>query len=117
LEPLPEHCPGFAEAAAYLAMEEEQEGGLYRRFRYLSTRNLLYMQTELDLLEDKLRLMDEADKRSIESGDVPKRVSTLRCAMDWSYLAEDEPSDELRKTRMKLIRDLRRLTKEYSMFT
>ena len=109
-DPLPEYSPGFAEVSAFLSMEDEQEGGLYRRFRNLNTRNLLYMQAELDALEAKIYIMDQRDKSLINSGTGAQKISTLRCAVDWGSLAQDE-------ARLKLVMDTRKLVKEYSMFT
>lgn len=46
-----EYLAGFEEVAAFISTEDD--GGMYRRFRRLAARNLLYMQSELASLEDK----------------------------------------------------------------
>ncbi|KAK5742701.1 hypothetical protein LTR17_003234 [Elasticomyces elasticus] len=110
-EPTPEYCPGFAEIAAMLSMNEEKEGGMYRRFRQLSTGNLLYMQAQLDSLESDLQAMDEVDKETINTGSTISRMETLQCAVSWDSL--EQSKDGQREKRVKLVLDIRRLLKEY----
>ena len=75
-----EYPPGYPRLAAHI--DSETNTHLYRRFGYLRTRSLLYLQDELICLERRLRDMDVADseeepyrlvERSFDVEDDPKR--------------------------------------------
>ncbi|KAI7542596.1 hypothetical protein KC331_g7884 [Hortaea werneckii] len=103
-----EYLPGFEEVAAFISTEDE--GGMYRRFRRLAARNLLYMQSELASLEDKLRRMDQGDKCKI---DTPEGVNAFQCAIDWDAMRRLEPTDDKARERLALVMDIRKLMREY----
>ncbi|RMY88873.1 hypothetical protein D0862_10339 [Hortaea werneckii] len=105
-----EYLPGFEEVAAFISTENE--GGMYRRFRRLAARNLLYMQSELASLEEKLHRMDQGDMRKI---DTPEGVNAFQCAIDWDALRRLEPTDDKAAERLALIMDIRKLMREYRM--
>lgn len=75
-----EYPMGYPRLAAHI--DSETNTHLYRRFGYLRTRSLLYLQDELICLERRLRQMDVADseeepyrlvERSFDVEDDPKR--------------------------------------------
>ncbi|GAB1737253.1 hypothetical protein NU219Hw_g1182t1 [Hortaea werneckii] len=103
-----EYLPGFEEVAA--SISTENEGGMYRRFRRLAARNLLYMQSELASLEEKLHRMDQGDMRKI---DTPEGVNAFQCAIDWDALRRLEPTNDKAGERLALIMDIRKLMREY----
>lgn len=103
-----EYLPGFEEVAAFISTEDE--GGMYRRFRRLAARNVLYMQSELASLEDKLRRMDQGDKCKI---DTPEGVNAFQCAIDWDAMRRLEPTDDKARERLALVMDIRKLMREY----
>lgn len=107
-----EYLPGFEEVAALISTEDE--GGMYRRFRRLSARNLLYMQSELASLEDKLRGMDQGDKCKI---DTPEGVNAFQCAIDWDAMRRLEPTDGKARERLALVMDIRKLMREYRRYS
>ncbi|RMY21487.1 hypothetical protein D0866_12242 [Hortaea werneckii] len=107
-----EYLPGFEEVAAFISTEDE--GGMYRRFRRLAARNLLYMQSELASLEDKLRRMDQGDKCKI---DTPEGVNAFQCAIDWDAMRRLEPTDDKARERLALVMDIRKLMREYHRLT
>ncbi|RMX98427.1 hypothetical protein D0867_12440 [Hortaea werneckii] len=98
-----EYLPGFEEVAAFISTEDE--GGMYRRFRRLAARNLLYTQVELASLEDELHRMDQGDMCNI---DAPEGVNAFQCAIDWDALRRLEPTDDKARERLALIRDEKR---------
>ncbi|KAI6884928.1 hypothetical protein KC360_g6034 [Hortaea werneckii] len=103
-----EYLPGFEEVAAFISTEDE--GGMYRRFRRLAARNLLYMQSELASLEDKLHKMDQGDRRRMNT---PEGVDAFQCAIDWNSLRRLEPTYDKARERLALIMDIRKLMREY----
>ena len=103
-----EYLPGFEEVAAFISTEDE--GGMYRRFRRLAARNLLYMQSEVASLEHKLHRMDQDDRCKI---DTPEGVNAFQCAIDWDSLRRLKPTDDEARERLALIMDIRKLMREY----
>lgn len=61
MEP-PRRVAGYADLAKFIA--SDKVFCIFRRFESLSARNLLYMQDEICELEERLRVVDEADLRS-----------------------------------------------------
>lgn len=55
----PEYLNGFPTFAAYIASDPEL--AIYRKFDFLSARNLLYLQGELITLEAELKEFDALD--------------------------------------------------------
>src|SRR5256884_2483202 len=51
---------------------------IYRRFEWLSARNLLYLQSELLSLEQQIKGYDEEDKRSILEGVIDEQMEILQ---------------------------------------
>ncbi|RMY65842.1 hypothetical protein D0863_08844 [Hortaea werneckii] len=107
-----EYLPGFEEVAAFISTEDE--GGMYRRFRRLAARNLLYMQSEVASLEHKLHRMDRDDRCKI---DTPEGVNAFQCAIDWDSLRRLESTDDEARERLALIMDIRKLMREYPYLT
>ncbi|KAK6397292.1 hypothetical protein LTR65_006266 [Meristemomyces frigidus] len=114
LEWSPEYAPGFAEVSAFIS--SDTEGGLYRRFRELSARNILYMQSELASLEADLLAMDRED---LANTDTAQRMMNERAAKDWDTLSTlsgsngPQPANVRQKRRMGYIMSMRRLVKAY----
>ena len=99
------NCRTFAE---FIASDEELF--VFRRFDRLNARNLLYLQSELIWLEAQLQEMDD-DETSNATMDVKL---TAKCWETLSMNAEEYPGDA---ARMQLILKIRKVAKEYSMYT
>lgn len=87
-------------------MSDYPEMAMYRRFRGLNSRNLLYLQAELVMIEKKLLALERSDAAS--SDEDRKQYSR-----DYAYLlmlAEDDSMNE----QYKLIIEMRDKLKEYS---
>ncbi|KAI6813354.1 hypothetical protein KC340_g16562 [Hortaea werneckii] len=105
---LDEYLPGFEEAAAFISAEDE--GSMCRRSRRLTARNLLYMQSELASRKDKLHRMNQGGRRKI---DTSEGVSALQCGTDRDSLRRLQSTDDEVRERLALIKDIRKLVKEY----
>ena len=105
-----EYPPGFAEVSAFISLD--REGGLYRRFRDVSARNILYMQSEIATLNDKLEKLDKEDAAAT---DVGEQMRAQMCATDWDSLERLSKTDDRVKQRMDLVQHLRPLSKAYCM--
>ncbi|KAL3459155.1 hypothetical protein BJX64DRAFT_291552 [Aspergillus heterothallicus] len=108
--PLPHPCPpkeGFANVARWIALDRDSETFIYRGFRELAARNLLYLQSELLDLEKRLNELDKNDATT-DDLDVKDEART------WETLRERyESGNEDAKARMDLVMQLRASIKEY----
>ncbi|PHH87375.1 hypothetical protein CDD83_8962 [Cordyceps sp. RAO-2017] len=102
-----ERKEGFADVARWVALDNDHETFIYRRFNELAARNLLYMQAELLVLEKQL---DELDRRDANSDDMDLK-DAIRT---WETLSQqyDNGGEEAR-VRMDLIVRTRAKLKEY----
>jgi hypothetical protein len=72
-----EYLEGFADFSHYIASDDSLP--IYRRFGSLGSRNILYLQAELQFLEQHLDELDDADRELIQgnSGDEKKLLDEL----------------------------------------
>ena len=77
----PPHLDGYPSFAHFIA--RDGDAAIYRRFSHLSARNLLYLQSELHSLDDRLRILDAEDASDITNEEAPK------AAREWRYLSDD----------------------------
>ena len=101
---------GYPSLAAFIASDPGHSTAIYRRFDFLSARNLLYLQSELVELEGQLRAFDQEDlqKADCDENDI---------ARDWKVFEEkarDPASTE--KKRLELAIRIRKKLKEYSQW-
>ncbi|KAF8253798.1 hypothetical protein K440DRAFT_618275 [Wilcoxina mikolae CBS 423.85] len=101
----PGYPNGYSSFAAFIATDPELS--VYRTFQRITSRNLLYLQSELRMLEDEL---DQLDKEDLNAEPGTNRHVCSQCFERLSALEESDPGS---KTRMNLIRKLRVLAKEY----
>jgi hypothetical protein len=98
-----EYLDGYPSLAAFIASDPEL--AVYRRFDRLTTRNLLYLQSELLYLESKLDGFDEDDRKRDIGDDL--RAS----ARVWEVLARK--GNEHDRERIELVMRSRQLLGEY----
>jgi hypothetical protein len=104
---------GFSKYAEFISRDPEQS--VYRRYRHLSSLNILYLQAELRVLEDDLDHLDSKDLKAQQQ--MPDDAHLLARSFD-ALLADSEasassPSSAASLEKMKKIRRLRDLMKEY----
>jgi len=87
--------PGYPSVAALAG--KDNDFAIFRKFRYLNARNLLYLQAELVDLENELETID----RSLQ---VKNEIDELKC---WKTFATDED-------RWNLILRIRKTLDDYS---
>lgn len=98
---------GFAQVARWIALDPDKEASIYRKFDALAARNLLYLQSELLVLENKLDRIDINDAKSddMDLGDA---------IMTWETLEQQYSNgNEKARVRMDLIIKIRARIKEY----
>lgn len=96
-----EAYPSYADFIA-----SDPELSVFRRFDGLSSRNLLYLQSELLDLQTRLADFDQEDYNE-KSGDV---VLSAKCWETFAARAEEHPREN---ERMELIRKIRVVMREY----
>ncbi|KAF8534925.1 hypothetical protein BDD12DRAFT_894693 [Trichophaea hybrida] len=107
---------GFSKYADFISKDPEQS--VYRRYRRLSSLNLLYLQAELRVLEDDLSRLDFEDLKAQQHA--PDDAHLLARSYD-AFLADLEagassPSSAASLEKMRKIKRLRELMKEYLPF-
>jgi hypothetical protein len=103
--------PAFASFSSYESFSQfiasDNELSLYRNFRTLSSRNLLYLQSALTELENRLKEFDRADA---EQGD----IDILLSAKCWETLSAKAKEEHPREAeRMEIILGIQKKMKEY----
>jgi hypothetical protein len=111
----PEYLPGFTEFSHFIASDDVFT--IYRRFEALSARNILYLQAELQSLECQLQKLDEEDAALINSGATgAEKDHVEEAARVWeSFSAQVDAGVERQVEKMKVLRRIREVMKEYGM--
>lgn len=100
---------GYPTLAAFIASDPGHSTAIYRRFDFLSARNLLLLQSELVELEAQLRVLDQEDLRNDDDDEVNE------CSRDWNVFEEKaRDANSGAEKRMKLSLLIRAKLKEYS---
>jgi hypothetical protein len=107
-----EYLEGFADFSHYIASDDSLS--VYRRFGSLGSRNILYLQAELQFLEQQLEELDDADRELIQgnAGDEKKLVDDAARAWE-SFTYQDKNGNEMQRKKMKLILRIREVMKAY----
>lgn len=110
------YVTGFGDLAKFISSDIDGDTAIFRRFDHLSSRNLLYLQSELAELESLQKLYDEEDAND---GFKTSNWKDIRASgRDWAAFdagAQDINSpihDRLQK-RMALVLKIREKLKEY----
>ncbi|KAL9622797.1 MAG: hypothetical protein Q9160_002916 [Pyrenula sp. 1 TL-2023] len=104
---------GYANLAAFVSSDKEHSATLFRRFRSLSARNLLYLESELQELEAQQRDIDLAD--AAVADDPRAHPDDTDVATDWQILREKAEGLKERNAveRMELVKKIRSKLEEY----
>jgi hypothetical protein len=106
---MPSTPPIFSSYAAFSAfMSSDTELSLYRTFHALSSRNLLYLQSSLLGLENRLKELDEEDLKGLNIDN----FFSAKCWETFSDRAKEHPREA---ERMELIMMIKKQIKEYRM--
>ena len=85
LSPRPRRLEGFPTFADFIA--SDKDAAIYRRFARLSSRTLLYQQSELHDLEGQLERLDSKDANDINN-EVAQQAARL-----WSHYSSNDRED------------------------
>ena len=104
------YVKGYPSLAAFIASDRDKSTWIYRRFDRLSARNLLYLQSELQELEER---QDAFDAEDLHGGREEKKS-----ARNWQVLKKKakQQNNEREKKRLDLVFEIRDKLKEYSVW-
>ncbi|CAD6567923.1 MAG: hypothetical protein ASARMPREDX12_000842 [Alectoria sarmentosa] len=97
------HLEGYPSFSKFIA--KDKDAAIYRKFDNLSSRNLLYLQSELHDLERQLEIIDREDAKNIDN------ERAQRAARYWTHFSED--SDNQALVRRTLQENIKVKIKEY----
>lgn len=98
---------GFSNVARWIALDRDGESLIYREFREITARNLLYLQCELLDIERQLKERDRIDANSLD-------MELKDAARTWETLNSQYKDGKAEaKTHMNLIMEMRVKLKEY----
>ena len=100
----PPYFSSYATFSQFIASDSELF--LYRNFQTLSSRNLLYLQSQLTELENRLREFDEDDAEQLNN----EILLSAKCWETFSTRAKEHPREA---ERMEVIQEIRVKMKEY----
>jgi hypothetical protein len=100
---------GFAAVASKIAHDPDKSSTIYRRFDWLSARNLLFYQAELAELEEVQRRYDEEDLEDWKARD----ETSMERQRDWEKFATCAEEDGREKRRMDLAMNIRIKLEKY----
>jgi flagellar motility protein MotE (MotC chaperone) len=100
---------GYASLSAFIASDSDKSTAIYRRFDRLSARNLLYLQSELEELQDLQDQYDAEDRRATtEKKAVIRNLTLLK--------QRAKIGDDNARKRLELIREIAEKMKEYRQY-
>lgn len=112
-----EYLQGYVDFSQFIASDHSLS--IYRSYRTLGARNLLYLEAEIQLLECELQAVDENDKILIDRARNNEEKMRAECAVrSWDDLKEQANNGNEREAgKLRMIYKLRRLMKDYGMIT
>lgn len=109
---------GYARYAAFIASDPDRSTTIYRKYKRLSARNLLYLEAEVAELEQQLDVLDVDDTTIV---DIAARDEVTDGAQDWTHLKEQvyskKPAVKARAAlRIELVMRIRERLREYRKY-
>jgi hypothetical protein len=98
---------GFPSLSAFMSSNSNSESFIFKRFDKLAARNLLYLQSELAYLQQRLEKFDEKDAQP-RSG-----LEDRRCARSWDDFEDMKDTSPKQKERWDLMHRIRETLREY----
>jgi len=93
---------GYGRLASFLAEDKDRSTSIYRGFHRVTTRNLLYLESELAELEARQDTLDNVDSNDLEN---------LAGIASWEVLSRS--TREIDREKLELLKEIRRVTREY----
>ncbi|KAF1850467.1 uncharacterized protein K460DRAFT_271456 [Cucurbitaria berberidis CBS 394.84] len=102
-----EYLRGYPSLSTFISSNPQSESFIFKRFDKLAARNLLYLQSELACLQEKLEDFDKEDYKP------PYDREANACARSWEDFERVKDSNERQKERWDLMLRTRSCLREY----
>ena len=107
-----EFLDGYVDFAEFIASDAELS--IFRQFRSLSARNLLYLEAELQLLQFEFQEIDKTDQELLSAATESERKNKVEEAVRaWECSKQQAKSDDRQRDKLAMIMNLRTLMKDY----
>jgi len=103
---------GFPNTAKFIAKDRDKAAAIFRRFDTLSYRNLLYLQSKISVLQERLDICDAEDAKD-------RSDEAVRCATSWEDFeiagnsTSNNKAETPQQTRWRLCQEIKIALKEY----
>lgn len=103
---------GYPSLADFIAQDPDHETYVFRRFKRLGVRNVLYLQGELIKIERELEALEKQAAASQDD------IETYMSTRSWSALNENswKPGRDLERAQRELAEDLECKLKKYCQY-
>jgi hypothetical protein len=109
-----EFLDGYVDFAEFIASDGQLS--IFKEFRSLAARNLLYLEAELQLLQFEIQAIDDADQALLNNvDDAEQKIKTEEAIRAWECFREQTKTDPRQVQKLEMIMKLRGLMKEYGM--
>ena len=111
-----EFLDGYVDFSEFIASDGQLS--IFRQFRSLAARNLLYLEAELQLLQFEIQAIDDADQALLNNAnDKERKTKTEEAIRAWECFKLQTETDPRQAQKLEMIMKLRVLMKEYGMLS
>ena len=102
---------GYPSLAKWIAEDPDNETFIFRSFKQLSAQNILYLQSQVIALEEKLNTLDSEIR---QKKDVNGKMDERQCLRRWETFVElSNAGNPTITERMKIVNEIQHKLKEY----
>lgn len=112
-QPWTRYARGYPRFAAFIAHDPDKSTAIYRRFKRLSARNLLYLESELSELETEQDELDDEAKRNEDIGEMLQNWDLMYLRATEKDSEAEEQIQAAAQRRLDLAMRIRDLLKTY----
>jgi hypothetical protein len=107
-----EFLDGYVDFAEFIASDADLS--IFRQFKSLASRNLLYLEAELQLLQFELQEIDKTDQELLKTADDSEgKTKTEQAVRAWECFKQQAKTDPKQRKKLEMIMRLRRAMEEY----
>lgn len=110
-----EFLDGYVDFAEFIVSDGQLF--IFRQFRSLAARNLLYLEAELQLLQFEIQAIDDADQALLTNvNEEERKTKTEEAIRAWECFKQQTETDPRQARKLEMIMKLRGLMKAYGTF-
>jgi hypothetical protein len=108
-----EFLDGYVDFAEFIASDGQLS--IFKQFRTLAARNLLYLEAEPQLLQFEIQAIDDADQALLNDVDEERKTKTEEAIRAWECFKQQTGADPRQAKKLEMIMKPRSLMTEYGM--